>query len=572
MNESNKPAQPAAVSFIQTLLELGIEYVFANAGTDFAPVIEALVDLQAQGRPHPRFFTVPHEGVALAMAHGYYLASGRPAAVMVHVSVGTANTLCGIMNAARDNTPVLLVAGRTPNTEVGHIGSRNGGIHWGQESFDQGGMLREFVKWDYELRAGQSIAEITRRALDIAMTEPRGPVYLALPREVLADPDPLPPTPPRNRALGAVQALPDPHEIDRAAQKLAAARFPLIITANSGRYPENVALLSALAEEFGIAVAQPGPPGARDLNIPWNHPMFLGSNNVHALRQADVILVLDCDVPWWPKVAAPNPDAWLIHAGPDPFFSRLPLRGFAMDQAIAGSTTAALSMLRASLESHASTRRAGIEGRRKTITELHRHRMDDYARSEQNSAGMRPIEATWVAACLNAAKAEDAIIVNELGLPADLLALTRPKTYISSSTAGGLGFALGASLGAKLAHPDRQVIAVVGDGTYMFCNPTSAHFTGRAEGLPTLTIVLNNNRWNAVRMSTAAMYPEGKAVASERMPLVPLQPSPAFEKTIEACGGHGERVEDPADLTAAIRRGLDATARGIPALLNVIMR
>ncbi|HLB30134.1 MAG TPA: thiamine pyrophosphate-binding protein, partial [Gammaproteobacteria bacterium] len=172
MSISIQPAQPAAVSFLQTLQEQGIEYIFANAGTDFAPVIEALVDLKAQGRPHPRFFTVPHEGVALAMAHGYYLASGKPAATMVHVSVGTANTLCGIMNASRDNAPVLLVAGRTPNTETGHIGSRNGGIHWGQESFDQGGMLREFVKWDYELRAGQSIAEITRRALDIAMTEP----------------------------------------------------------------------------------------------------------------------------------------------------------------------------------------------------------------------------------------------------------------------------------------------------------------------------------------------------------------------------------------------------------------
>lgn len=572
MSISIKPAQPAAVSFIQTLHEQGIEYVFANAGTDFAPVIEALVDLKAQGRPHPRFFTVPHEGVALAMAHGYYLASGKPAATMVHVSVGTANTLCGIMNASRDNAPVLLVAGRTPNTETGHIGSRNGGIHWGQESFDQGGMLREFVKWDYELRAGQSITEITRRALDIAMTEPRGPVYLALPREVLADPDPLPPTPPRDRRLGAVQAMPNPNEIDRAAQKLAAARFPLIITANSGRYPENVALLSALAEDFGIAVTQPGPPGARDLNIPWNHPMFLGSNNIPALRQADVILVLDCDVPWWPRVAAPNPNAWLIHVGPDPFFSRLPLRGFAMDQAITGSTTAALTQLQSGLESHAPAHRAGIEARRKSIAGLHRHRMDDYARSEQNSAGMRPIEATWAAACLNAAKAEDAIIVNELGLPADLLALTTPKSYFSSSTAGGLGFALGASLGAKLAHPGRQVIAVVGDGTYMFGNPTAAHFTGRAEDLPTLTIVLNNNRWNAVRMSTVAMYPEGKAAASERMPLVPLQPSPAFEKTIEACGGYGERVEDPAELTAAIRRGLDATARGIPALLNVIMR
>ena len=107
---------------------------------------------------------------------------------MVHVTVGTANAICGLMNAARDNVPLLLAAGRTPMTETGHIASRNRSIHWGQESFDQGGMVREFVKWDYELRAGQPVDAVVDRALDIAMSEPRGPVYLTLPREVLANP------------------------------------------------------------------------------------------------------------------------------------------------------------------------------------------------------------------------------------------------------------------------------------------------------------------------------------------------------------------------------------------------
>src|SRR6266516_1577057 len=101
--------------------------------------------------------TVPHENVAMAMAHGYYRIAGKPAAVMVHVTVGTANAINGLINAARDNVPLLLAAGRTPLTETGSIASRNRPIHWGQEAFDQGGMLREYVKWDYELRAGQPV-------------------------------------------------------------------------------------------------------------------------------------------------------------------------------------------------------------------------------------------------------------------------------------------------------------------------------------------------------------------------------------------------------------------------------
>ena len=100
---------------------------------------------------------MPHENVAMAMAHGYYRIAGKPAAVMVHVTVGTANSINGLMNATRDNVPILLAAGRTPLTETGHIASRNRSIHWGQEAFDQGGMVREFVKWDYELRSGQPV-------------------------------------------------------------------------------------------------------------------------------------------------------------------------------------------------------------------------------------------------------------------------------------------------------------------------------------------------------------------------------------------------------------------------------
>ena len=184
---NDTPKEMVAEAYLTRLGERGIEYVFANAGTDFAPIVESLAR-NVGNKKFPRFITVPHENVAMAMAHGYYRTAGKPAAVMVHVTVGTANAICGLMNAARDNVPVLLAAGRTPITETGHIASRNRSIHWGQEAFDQGGMVREFVKWDYELRDGQPVDAIVDRALDIAMSEPRGPVYLTLPREVLANP------------------------------------------------------------------------------------------------------------------------------------------------------------------------------------------------------------------------------------------------------------------------------------------------------------------------------------------------------------------------------------------------
>src|SRR5690606_10185376 len=188
MNDSTTRQAATAEALLRSLKARGIDHVLANAGTDFAPIIEGLVALEGEPDATPRFITVPHENLAVAMAHGYYQASGKPAAAMVHVNVGTANTICALMNARRDNVPLLLMAGRTPLTQAGDIASRSAPIHWGQESFDQAGIVREWTKWDYELRAGQNVDEVVARALDIALAEPRGPVYLTLPREVLAAP------------------------------------------------------------------------------------------------------------------------------------------------------------------------------------------------------------------------------------------------------------------------------------------------------------------------------------------------------------------------------------------------
>ena len=210
----------------------------------------------------------------MAMAHGYYRTCGKPAAVMVHVTVGTANAMNGLINAARDNIPLLLAAGRTPLTETGHISSRNRSIHWGQESFDQGGMVREYVKWDYELRGGQPVDAVVDRALDIAMTEPRGPVYLTLPREVLTD-SAVAPRRDTVRPLGSLAPEPAWAAIEEAANLIAKAEFPLIVTSSIGRDPAAIDALAALAEEFALPVVQ---SEARDFNLPSTIPCMWASS------------------------------------------------------------------------------------------------------------------------------------------------------------------------------------------------------------------------------------------------------------------------------------------------------
>src|SRR3989441_11730752 len=179
--------ESTAEAYLELLAARGVEYFFANAGTDFAPLIEAYAKRQAEGKTLPRPLTVPHEITAVGMAHGYAMVTGRPQVVMVHVIVGTANALGGIINAARSRAPILMSAGRTPITESGLPGAPNRHIHWAQEAFDQAATVREYVKWDYDLRLGGQLETVVDRALAIARSAPAGPGYLALPREVLSE-------------------------------------------------------------------------------------------------------------------------------------------------------------------------------------------------------------------------------------------------------------------------------------------------------------------------------------------------------------------------------------------------
>ena len=237
MNPTDLQTTSVADAYLALLASRGVDYLFANAGTDFAPLIEALAKAQAgksEGR-HPRPLLVPHENVAVAMAHGYYMATGRVQAVMVHVGLGTANAINGLYNAARQNVPILFTAGRTPILESGVAGSRNNYINWAQELFDQAAMVRELMKWDYELRHPLQLETVVDRALALATSEPQGPVYLTLPREVLAAACDGHTSRARTSIAAATPPQADATALAQLAAWLRAARAPLIITSSAGR-------------------------------------------------------------------------------------------------------------------------------------------------------------------------------------------------------------------------------------------------------------------------------------------------------------------------------------------------
>lgn len=569
--EKTIPIENTAQGYLELLRDRGIKYFFGNAGTDFASLVDGFAKFAEEGKTYPRPITVPHEFVAVSMAYGYYMITGEPQVVMVHVIVGTANASAAIMNAARTHVPIIFSAGRTPITEEGHVGSRNVQIHWAQESFDQASLIREFIKWDYELKHFSQLESVVDRALAIAMAEPRGPVYLSFPREVFAEAHSEITITEGGRQKAGGSLHPDPSQVQEVARLFADAKNPLIITSGVGKDPQAVEALIAFSESFAIPVVV----GMSNLymNFPTDHPLHLGFNPTPYVKEADVMIVIDTDVPWYPAVATSKKTAKVIQLRPDPHYTRYPIRGFPTDIALAATPKAALPMLTQEMAQYRDKKKESISKRYDALREEHEGQREQWRAQAEEVKNDKPIHPIWLSSCINHVKDAETILINEYDLIPTQVELNTPGSFFGSSPASGLGWALGAAMGAKLAAPDKTFIATVGDGSYLFNVPASAHFVSRAYNLPILVVVFNNQCWNAVRRATAGLHPQGWAVKNNHFPLCDLSPSPAYEMICEANGGYGERVEDPNDIIPALQRALRVVREEKrQALLNVICK
>jgi acetolactate synthase-1/2/3 large subunit len=563
------PSESATVAeaYLEMLAARGVRFFFGNSGTDFAPIIEAFAKRRAHGAEEPRPVTVPHEITAVAMAHGFTMVTGHPQVVMVHVIVGTANALGGIVNAARAQVPMLFTAGRTPLTEKGHPGSRDLGIHWAQESFDQGAMVREFVKWDYELRLGSQLETVVDRALAIAQSAPCGPVYVTLPREVLCETREHFDASQACRVTSAPALVPEPGAVAKAARLLAAARNPVVVAQSAGRDPEAVAALVSLAETLALPVVE---QWSTHTNFPQDHPLHAGFDLSPFLQDADVVVAVEADTPWFPKLAEPAPGAKVLQIASDPLFSRYPIRGFPVDAALAGSPRLSLAALGDAVRK-GGIDTATVEARRERWIRRNAELRSRWQARAEEGRGRRPIDPAWASKCVGEILDDRTTVVNEYVLDPTQACFHDPETYYRYSPSASLGWGLGAALGAKLARPDHNVICCVGDGAYMFGVPVSAHFVSRAYDLPVLFVVFNNGCWNASRRSTLSLARDGSAAQADALPLCELEPAVEYDRVCEAAGGYGERVEDPEELPGAIQRALRVIENEKrQALLNVI--
>ena len=515
----------------------------------------------------------PHEGVALSAAHAYAMVTGEPQAVIVHVDAGTLN-LGGVSNAMRGRVPVLIFAGAAPYTQEGELpGGRNEFIHWIQDVRDQRGILRNYVKYDNEIRTGRNVKQLVHRALQIARSEPAGPVYLTSPREVMEE-------------------QVEPYTIDRAdfgpvapvalteavtaeiATALAQARQPLIVTSYLGRDPAAVPKLVELCELLAIPVLE---SMAYHVNFPADHALHAGfqyhtvaQNPV--LAQADVILVIDSDVPWIPAVNRPSAGAVIYCVDVDPLKSQMsmwymPARCFA-----AASARVAVEQITRFVRDNILLDAYAVEVRRVAVMEVHQARQAALEALEQPGRD-GVITAEYLTACVRRLLAdEDALVLTEVvtnsRTVAEHLRPNRPGSVIHHG-GGSLGWADGAAIGAKLAAPDRTVVCLVGDGSFLFGVPSSAQWVARRYGTPALTIIYDNHGWAAPKFSTLLVHPDGAAAQADDFH-VSFEPEADLPGVAQAAGGaYGVTVSDPGELPGVLKDALAVVHGGRSAVVSV---
>ncbi|MFD0667058.1 thiamine pyrophosphate-requiring protein [Ramlibacter sp. MAHUQ-53] len=570
MNAS--PARSGAHHFLEGLADLDIQYVFANLGTDHVSLIEELARRDREGLPHPQLVLCPHENVAMHMAAGYAAVTGRGQAVMVHVDAGTANAAMGMHNLFRGRLPVMLVAGKAPYTLRGEMpGSRDNYVHFVQDPFDIGSLVRPYVKWEYTLPTGRIAPEVLRRAHSVMHSDPPGPVYLTLPREVLAEDIDAP-----VQAFGAPRYGPvaagglDAQRVDELAQRLLQAESPVVVTSYLGRKAEAVKALEDLALLCGLRVVEFMPS---HLAISREHPCFAGFDPAKGLEGADLGLLLDVDVPWLPKFVQPSPQTWWAQVDVDPIKQDFPMWGFATDWRAQADCATALRQVAARVRELADDAfHARVVARIAGWGETRTARRKAVAAAAAEAGRRGAVSAAHVCAALGRAIDAKDIVINEAirNSPAVLTQIPRsePLTLLCGA-GGGLGFGGGMALGARLACPDRRVVHVVGDGSFHFSTPTSVYATAQRYGLPVFTVVLDNGGWQAVKEAVLRVYPDGEAAKANEFQARLQGQERRFEKVAEAFGAHGEYVDDPSQLEGAIARCLRAVDAGRSAVMNV---
>lgn len=552
-----------ADAFLEVLNRNGVDHIFFNPGIDNAPLLEAISGYIASGKPSPKSILCLDESVAMHAAHGAYMATGKAQVVLVHSELGTMQIGGALHNAQWGRVPVIFCA-----EPLGPSGR----VNWRQEPFDQGAMVRNVVKWDHQLQPGEDLREILQKAFHIATSEPYGPVYLILPRDIY------------NSKITGTQdyaskeqstyiSAPgfDIHALEETADSLLQAKNPLIVTGYFGRNPRAVPELVKLAEIVCARVLTADVW----MNFPNDHPLFafmdpdISRGGPGCLTTVDVILAVDYDMHYAAPPTIPDPNAKIIHMDMDLKKKGEPLWKRTPDLSIlADSSTAVPALTDIITKKLTPDDEKRLKKRFEEYQKEHDRLGEKWRKRAAAGAELETITPDWLCRCIDEVITEKTIIVNQTITPSPsvvhLIKRLQPASMFSCA-GGSIGWAPGAGLGVKMAFPDRDVISLMGDGAFVYGCPVATLWSAVFYKAPFLSVIFNNRAYNAIKMLFRKKYDVDNMGADIKNP-------PDYAMVAQSCNAYGRTVDDPMDVVPALKEALDQIRKGKPAVLDVRLK
>ncbi|BDD62560.1 hypothetical protein MPDQ_000922 [Monascus purpureus] len=599
-----------ADAFLEALAEAGVDYLFTVLGSDHPSIIEAYVRRQKHEprKQFPQMLLFQHEFAAMSAADGYARITHKPACVIAHVDVGTAALGQGLHNASSGRSPVVVFAGVAPSTFLGEApGSRSEHVQWYQDVPNQAALLAPYSRYTAEIKCAWNVQTVVHRAVLMATTGSPGPVYLTATREILATPiDSLAPrpTPVPSCRLGALSA----DAVQLIGRSLLEATAPLVITGYLGRNHQAVKTLVSLADLLkGIQVFD---SELRECCFPADHPAWVsrGTGAAKAVQTADVILVVDADVPWIPTRVRPSATARIFHIDLDPRKEMMNLFDIGSTATFHADSGAALRQIYDYISSShelLAVKEAIREERWEALKKSHAEgkRAIDARAARINDTPDVPCSVDYLCNKIRHLVPANTIFVtdsvtNQVPMT-EQLQLSRPGSHLTKG-GSGLGWAGGAAIGVKLATalydisdrphlrrrlPDEHekegdpfVCSITGDGSFIFSVPTAVYWASHRHGCPFLTVILNNGGWKATRTCLADVHPRGVATKLSNADLgISLEEEGPDYGEVAKAAANGylwtRKVAKVGDLEGALREAIRVVVEErISAVLDVIVR
>jgi benzoylformate decarboxylase len=547
----------ASQAYLEVAAAHGVEYVFGLPGTSGQEFIGTIADQE-----RVRFILALHETCVVSMADGHARVTGRPSLAQVSTLPGSANTVGALYDAYRDRSPVVVTSTDVDTRLVGRDSHTEGK--------DLVGLTRQFTKWSAEVNRADRIPEVLNRAFKVAASPPTGPVYLALPCNLLGEViDVQSPAAERSRIVPRIAA--DPEALADAARLLAQAKRPLIV-AGSG-----IAKAGAIEELIKFAELLAAPvvmePRYSFLSFPTAHPQSFQiperapSFNLPIWGVPDVIVAIGCRlIREYRYLDNPvmKPETRCIHIEEDPWEIG---KVFPVDYGIIADAKSALRSLLEFFPKIAAA--ANGRDERLACIKKAREQLDkDLENKVKEGWDGTPINTARLVRTMDRLLEKDALIVNESPTSKDIIManfqFTSNRSYFSNSSGGFLGWGLGASIGAKLASPSRRVIACLGDGSTMF--GIQGLWTLAKYRVPLIVIVFNNCAYMAVKNQFRGSEERIRIAADLGAELV--GPDINFARMADTFGIFGQRVEQPDAIEPAIKRAMEQSG---PALIDVVI-